>query len=137
MSTTRESTPRADEIWRWWEGRRLRYNIGLVAAGWAAWALAATAIWTLAPLLPFRTDNPEVTLFTVLIQGVLYLLIMGVANLFYLLGPLSEAVLRPVDVDVYRRRMFGLGFWLSVALPFAYPILLAVGIAIEISSSAT
>lgn len=137
MSTTLESAPRAGDTWRWWEGRRLRYNIGLAVAGWTAWALAAMAIWTLTPLLPFRTDNPEVTLFTVLIQGILYLLVMAVANLFYLLGPLSEAVLRPVDVDGYRRRMFGLGFWFSAALPFAYPALLATGIAIEISSPVT
>lgn len=127
----------SDGTWRWWEGRRLRYNIGLAVAGWAAWALASAVIWTMGALLPFRTDNPEMTLFTVLIQGILYLLIMAAANLFYLAGPLSEAVLRPMDVDGYRRRMFGLGFWFSVALPFAYPALLTVSIALEISRSAT
>ena len=128
MSTPPESAPHAGDSWRWWEGRRLRYNIGLVVAGWTAWGLAAAAIWTLIPLIPFETDNPEVTLFTVLIQGVLYLLFMAAANLFYLLGPLSEAVLRPVEVDSFRRQMFGLGFWFSVALPFAFPAMTLISL---------
>ena len=135
MTEALASTQTAD-AWKWWEARRLRYNIALAAAGWSAWAMAAAVVWTLGALLPFRTDNPEVTLFTVLIQGIAYLLVMAAANLCYLLGPLSEAVLRPTDVNGYRRRMFGLGFWLSVALPFAYPALLAVGIALEISRPA-
>jgi hypothetical protein len=128
MSTPPEPTPRAGDSWRWWESRRLRYNIGLAIAGWVAWGLAAAAIWTLVPLIPFQTDNPEVTLFTVLIQGVLYLLFMAAANLLYLLGSLSEAVLRPADVDGFRRRMFGLGFWFSVALPFAFPAMTLISL---------
>ena len=128
MSMTLESPPRANDTWRWWEGRRLRYNIGLALAGWAAWGVAATAIWTLGANLPFETDNPEVTLFTILFQGTLYLLVMGAANLFYLLGPLSEAVLRPVDAEDYRKRMFGLGFWFSMALPFLFPALVLINL---------
>ncbi|MFN7618760.1 MAG: hypothetical protein ACK5RN_01305 [bacterium] len=128
MSTPPESTPRAGDAWRWWESRRLRYNIGLAVAGWVAWGLAAAAIWSVVPLIPFPTDNPEGTLFTVLIQGVLYLLFMAAANLLYLLGPLSEAVLRPAEVDGFRRRMFGLGFWFSVALPFAFPAMTLISL---------
>lgn len=67
----------------------------------------------------------EVTIFTTLFQGISYLFMMGLANIFYFLGPLSERVIRPRDSERYRRLCFRLGFWFSVLLPFSIPLLLA------------
>ena len=67
----------------------------------------------------------EVTVFTTLFQGVGYLFMIGVANVFYFLGPLSERLIRPRDAERYRRICFRLGFWFSVLLPFSIPTLLA------------
>jgi hypothetical protein len=114
------------ETWRWWEGRRLRYNIGLAVAGAAAWtlfALQAVGFGASAFGEPF-----PITLSMTLGQGLIWLVIMGVANVLYLLGPISEPLLRPTDVGAYRRRMFGLGFWGSVALPFLFPAAMLVNL---------
>jgi hypothetical protein len=45
------------------------------------------------------SDDPEfeITIFTILFQGVAYLLMMGVSNLCFFLGPLSEKLLSPTD----------------------------------------
>ena len=67
----------------------------------------------------------EVTIFTVLFQGIGYLFMIAVANVFYGLGPWSERVLHPRDPERYRRICFRLGFWFSVLLPFTIPALLA------------
>lgn len=102
--------------WVWWEARRLRYNLGLVLAGCAAWALFALECWWL-------VDNFSISVSVTLAQGLVWLVAVAAANILYLLGPISEAVLRPSDVGAYRRRMFGLGFWASMAAPFLFPAL--------------
>ena len=126
MSTTLESTPRTGDTWRWWEGRRLRYNIGLALAGWAAWGLFALEILLISP----QVLNPALglSLSLTLGQGLAWLVAMGVANVLFLLGPVSEMVLRPADADGYRRRMFGLGFWFSMAVPFIFPALMLINL---------
>ena len=126
MSTTGESTPLAADAWRWWEGRRLRYNIGLALAGWAAWGLFALEFLLISPQVlnaPFG-----LSLSLTLGQGLAWLVAMGVANILFLLGPVSEMVLRPADADDYRRRMFGLGFWFSMAVPFIFPALMLINL---------
>jgi hypothetical protein len=49
---------------------------------------------------------------------------MGVANLCYWLGPLSERLVKPTNVDRYRRIAYQLGFWFSVLLPLSIPAIL-------------
>ena len=105
----------------WWSARRLRYNVGLVVAGILAF-IAYVAVGS--TMLPPDTDF-EVTIFTTLFQGIGYLFMMGLANVFYFLGPLSERVIRPRDPQRYRLNCFRLGFWFSVLLPFSIPVLLA------------
>jgi hypothetical protein len=106
----------------WWAARRLRYNIGMVVAGILAFIayVAVGSAW-----LPADADF-EVTLFTTLFQGVSYLVMMGVANVFYFLGPLSERLIHPADPERYRRICYRLGFWFSILLPFSIPALVAV-----------
>jgi hypothetical protein len=105
----------------WWSAHRLRYNVGLVVAGILAF-IAYVAVGS--TMLPPDADF-EVKIFTTLFQGIGYLFMMGLANAFYFLGPLSERVIRPRDPQRYRRNCFRLGFWFSVLLPFSIPVLLA------------
>jgi hypothetical protein len=105
----------------WWSARRLRYNLGLVVAG----ILAFIAYVVVGSTMLQSDADFEVTIFTTLFQGVGYLFMIGVANVCYYLGPISERIVRPRDSDRYRRICFRLGFWFSVLLPFSIPALLA------------
>ena len=67
----------------------------------------------------------EITLFTTVFQGLGFLFMIAVANVCYLAGPLSESIIRPRNVDRFRRVTFQLGFWFSVLLPFAIPVIVA------------
>ena len=106
----------------WWEARRLRYNVGLAVAGF----LAFIAYAVLGSLLLSDDPNFEITIFTTFFQGIAYLFMIGVANLCFFLGPLSERFVRPLDLPRYRRVCFRSGFWFSVLLPFSVPALVVV-----------
>lgn len=121
MSTIPESTPRDGESWRWWESRRLRYNIGLAVAGVLAWALFAIETSLL-------TDWFSISVSVTLAQGLAWLVAMGIANLACFLGPISEGIVKPGDPDAYRRRIYGLGFWFSMAVPFLFPAVTLIAI---------
>jgi hypothetical protein len=110
----------------WWERRRLRYNVGLVVAGLLAFVCYVVVVWRAASngAMP-GDDEIEITLFTTAFQTVGYLFMMAVANVCYDAGQLSESLVKPTDVDRYRRVTFRLGFWVSVLLPFGIPALVA------------
>jgi len=108
-----------------WRGRRRRYNVALVIAGLSAFACYAMIV-ELAPRQLSDVDTgqpPEITLFTMGFQAVGYLVAMGVANILYGLGPLSERLIDPEDPAAFRERTFKLGLWFSVSLPFLVPVL--------------
>ena len=113
----------------WWEARRGRYNVGLLVAGVLAFICYVVVCCTLLPQV-LDASQIKITLFTTLCQGVGYLLMMGVANVCYFLGPLSESFFQPSDVERYRRICYLLGFWFSVLLPFGIPAWLTVGVVI-------
>ena len=94
----------------WWNARRLRYNIALVVAGITAFIAYVAVGYTMLP----ADAEFEVTIFTTLFQGIGYLFMMAVANVFYFLGPLSESVVRPRNLEQYRQICFRLGVWFSV-----------------------
>jgi magnesium-transporting ATPase (P-type) len=117
MTSVNEATGSA-----WWAARRFRYNIALAVAG-------VVAFITYVIVLGSRcADTPgvEVTLFTTLFQGIGYLLAMGLANLFYQLGPRLERFVESSSLPVYRAWAFRAGLAFSVALPFAIPIMILV-----------
>ncbi len=89
-------------IFRWWQSQRWKYNIGMLVAGPTAFVLYAIATWIWVPM-------PEITLFTMLFQGIGYLFAMGLANLFYFLGPLGEMLVSLRKRAAYRRVVFSLG----------------------------
>ncbi|MES2593798.1 MAG: hypothetical protein V4662_00600 [Verrucomicrobiota bacterium] len=104
----------------WWEARRWRYNKGLVIAGLLAFVGYAVVGFSL------LTDDQEfeITGLTTLVQGIGYLFMMGVANVCYCLGALSERGVEAAELEKHRQHYFRFGFWFSVLLPFSIPLLL-------------
>ena len=98
---------------------RVVYNLGLVVAGIGAFLAYAL----LGSILMNDSPDFEITVLTILFQGIGYLVMMGVANGFYCLGPLSEMLFKPKRVSLYRRVCFGMGFGFSVMLPFLVPLM--------------
>lgn len=120
----------APSAWSWWERRRLSFNIALFITGWVGFALliavgfggdasALAAIW--------QTSPDDFALVTVRL-GLVYLVYMAAANILFLLGPLFEALLKPVPIEGYRRRAWAMGLLVSVALP----LLAAVGLGLSL-----
>jgi len=107
----------------WWAKRRVKYNIGLIIAGFTAFI--AYAILGGILIAPYDNDF-EVTLFTIFFQGIGYLFMMLVANLFYNLGPYVDKQYNKDNSEAFRQRLFNFGFWFSVAIPFLIPILIVV-----------
>jgi hypothetical protein len=107
----------------WWEQHRLRYNIGLVVAGLLAFVCYVGVVDR--GISSGAMPGAEITLFTTAFQAVGYLFMMAVANVFYFAGPLSESLVKPTNIDRYRRVTYRLGFWFSVLLPFSIPALVA------------
>lgn len=117
------------DTWHWWQARRLRYNLILAVGGWAAYAAAVGANYAFGhPVWRDWRGGLGMTLFL----GVAYLIVMGFANVFYLLGPAVESWVRPADVERYRRNAFAMGAWGSLIVPFSFPL---VQIAILIAKS--
>src|SRR5215510_9440567 len=84
----RVSTPPPDiPASEWWGHRRLWYNVGLIIAGALAAAVQSAMVsWGISKgSLPPGPD-PEAT-FKMILDGIAYLFMMGVANLCYCLGP--------------------------------------------------
>ncbi len=107
----------------WWAKRRLKYNIGLVIAGFTAFVSYAI----LGELLIAPYDNGfEITLFTTIFQGFGYLIMMLFANLFYYLGYFVDINFNKTDSVRFREKLYKLGFCFSVGLPFLIPILIVV-----------
>jgi len=106
--------------WQWWAARRKQYNIGLVIAGMLAFAGYVSVVM----IFEHRIPNADITAFTTLFQGLCYLIMIGVANICYFVGPISEKILKPKNVSQYRAVTFSLGYWLSMSLPFIIPAIL-------------
>jgi hypothetical protein len=100
---------------QWWAQRRRRYNVALLIAGILGFICYAAAVQLCINLK--APGDWEITIFSTFFQGLGYLVMMGVANLCYYLGPQSERLLHPVNIARYRKITFQLGFWFSVLLP--------------------
>jgi hypothetical protein len=86
----------------WWAQRRLRFNIGLMVAGLLAFVAYVAAVDR--GISQGKMPGAEITLFTTAFQAFGYLLMMAIANLCYNLGPWSESIIRPTDVETLSPR---------------------------------
>lgn len=109
----------SSEAWAWWEGRRLHFNLALGAAGWAAYGLNAGLFYAFGR--PIWADVRGAAGMTLLL-GAGFLVLMGIANICYLAGVLTESLAAPADPVAFRRRAFALGFWGSLGVPFIFPL---------------
>ena len=113
---------------KWWSNQRRKYNIGLAWAGVLAFICYAIVGTTL--IIP-HVKQFEITLFTTVFQGMGYLFMMLVANLFYNLGPWVDQTFNNSNSAAFRQRLFNIGFWFSCALPFLIPALLIMQYFVE------
>lgn len=115
--------------WPWWRGRQRTYNRGLFAASVVAfvWLIVLQIMYddriNAAMLARNNGDPGEFTLVTIMGQGFMFAVAMALANVCYQVGPVTEHLLRPRNVDAFRRWVFGLGLIFSMALPFSLPLI--------------
>ncbi len=98
----------------WWAARRLRYNLILLLGAAGSFVSLLAVGWLFEARLPCL----EITAFSVLFGGILFVAGLGLANLCYFLGPLSERLVHPKNVLAFRRAAFTLGTGFSLALIF-------------------
>ena len=100
------SAPKTGEIFRWWESRRLTYNLVVLAAG----VTSLTTIWVAEFLLDGRKGPIPVG--GIIVYGLL-------ANLFYTFGPV---------VDSWVMRRYGRDYSEIGPMLFRYGFVFAVGL---------
>jgi hypothetical protein len=108
---------------QWWESRRLKYNKGLVIAGITAFILYAILGEIL--IVPFYSEF-EITVFSTVFQGIGYLFMMLIANLFYNLGNIIDDIFNKDNSEQFRKRLFNFGYFFSSGLPFLIPTLILI-----------
>ena len=107
------------ETWAWWQARRLRYNLTLGAAAWVCYGAAVGLNYAFGhPVWKDWRGGLGMTIFL----GTIFLVVKGVANICYLLGPTLEGSVRPHDVDRYRKTTFAMRFWGSLLVPAIFPL---------------
>ncbi len=113
---------------KWWENKRKYYNIGLLLSGIIAFILYVILGTTL--IMPYDPEF-EITLFTIIFQGIGYFFMILIANLFYSLGNIIDKELNKENDEKFRKNLFKLGFVFSVSLPFLIPIMIVISYFIE------
>lgn len=119
MTSYKSSKQKQSEIKKWWNEKRLFYNISLIISGIIAFILYVLLGNIL--IVPYENDF-EITLFTTVFQGFGYLIMICFANLFYNLGYLFDKKFNTHNSEKFRKKIFNLGYWFSDALPFVIPI---------------
>jgi hydrogenase-4 membrane subunit HyfE len=92
---------------QWWSFKRIKYNKGLLIAGVVAFILYCI----LGPIFiaPHAVEFEE-TIFEMAFQGVAYLIMIVIANVFYTLGSLIDISLNTNNSQRFRNRLFSLGY---------------------------
>ena len=101
---------------QWWWRNRLKYNIGLIIAGFIAFMLYCI----LGPIIIEPHEEFEETIFQIAFQGFAYLIMMGIANIFYTLGWAIDSSFNKNNSQIFRERLFAVGYWFSFALPILF-----------------
>jgi hypothetical protein len=117
-------TTAAEERRRYWKRQRLRYNVAMLVSGLLAGIAFAGVLvaWYVWPPPPEQFEHANFNLFSLVLAPFAYAFAMGVANVFYLLGPLAEIIVRPRKAERFRRVVFLLGTGFSVLLPWTVSV---------------
>jgi len=124
----KKSSLTESQIREWWNDKRYLYNLGLFISGIIAFVLYVIVGVNL--IMPYDEDF-EITLFTILFQGIGYLIMIVFANLFYSLGVTEDLNHNKENTDDFRKNVFNLSFWFSVSLPFLAPLWLLISYFLE------
>ncbi|MCU7619140.1 hypothetical protein NZ698_18325 [Chryseobacterium sp. PBS4-4] len=111
------------EIKEWWSDKRGIYSLGLILSGIIAFILYVIVGVNL--IMPYDEDF-DITLFTIVFQGIGYLIMIVFANLFYSLGVTRDLNYNKENTNDFRKNLFNLGFGSSVSLPFLAPLWLLI-----------
>jgi len=103
----------------WWNSMRLNYNKSLIISGMLSFISYVLLVWTFPDELP----NAEITIFTIMFQAGGFFLMVLFANLCFFAGPISEQLIHPSNICLYRKRLYATGKWFSITLIFLIPIL--------------
>ena len=107
---------------KWWNERRGKYNIGLILSGIIVFFIYALVVEFIIP----SSADIEITIFTIIFQGIGYLFMIGIANVFYNLGAIIEKMIEPKNAERFRKLTYNIGFWFSCGLPFLIPLILLI-----------
>lgn len=116
------------EIKEWWSDKRYLYNLGLILSGIIAFILYIIVGVNL--IMPCD-EGFDITLFTIVFQGIGYLIMIFFANLFYSLGLSNDFIYNKENTNNFRKNLFNLGFCFSVSLPFLAPLWLLISFFLE------
>jgi TctA family transporter len=98
----------------WWQSQRFRYNLILLVAA----PVSVVCLFLVWLLFESRLPCLEITGFSLMFGAFLFVIGLGVANLCYFLGPVSERIFRPRSPATFRVWLFALGTLFSVLLIF-------------------
>jgi len=112
-SNSNMNTEDREAVRNWWLINRLKYNKGLIIAGFIAFTLYCI----LGPIIIAPHEEFEVTLIVMVFQGTAYVLMICIANVFYSMGWIIDLSFNKSNNQRFRQRLFALGYWFSVSLP--------------------
>jgi hypothetical protein len=98
---------------KWWWSKRCKYNKGIIIAGLVAFILYRV----LGPIIIEPHEEFEETIFEMVFQGVAYLFMIGIANILYTSGWIIDISFNQSNSQIFREKLFALGYWFSFALP--------------------
>jgi hypothetical protein len=101
---------------QWWSSKRLKYNTGLYLACFIAFLLSCVFDGIMAPPSEGFNEIDMISIWFVL------LVMMCVANCFYSAAWIIDTTFNKNNSQLFRERLFSLGYWFSFALPIL-PIL--------------
>jgi hypothetical protein len=102
----------------WWSAQRRRYNLAIILAAPVS-GISLLVIWG---VFEERLPCLEITLFQIFAGVPLFALGLGLANVCYFLGPLSERIIHPRNTASFRHWLYGLGLAFSLLLVFSPPL---------------
>ncbi len=99
----------------WWRQKRLKYNLGLIATG----ILAYIFIFII-------EGHNNFSILAFFVQGIASFIFIGIANLFYFLGPLADKLFNRRNNQLIRERLFNFGFGFSILIPILFSLMFIV-----------
>lgn len=105
-----------------WQHNRGKYNIALIIAGFLGF-MSYCIVGSIVIPSPYF----EVTIFTTLFQGIMYLFMMGLANIGYVVLMYLDQSINKSNLDSLSHKIIYYGYFgISCFLPFSISILLYI-----------